>query len=180
LDGIFQDPAVVSHTTGQKEDQRFEGESEMPSTYSFAGVPEMNRQHHFPPTDANHDFPNIAYLNAGFFVFEPSLTLLGYYLSLINTVNKFNPEFPEQNLLNYAHRGEGNMPWQQLGNTWNIHYPTVDDLHQGAKSLHEKWWDPENKDLQPYLETWRWRMEGYFEARDARFIDSSRADRWQD
>ena len=180
LDGIFQDPALVSRPTGQKEDQRFEDESEMPATYSFAGVPEMNRQHHFPPTDANHDFPNIAYLNAGFFVFEPSLTLLSYYLSLINTVNKFNPEFPEQNLLNYAHRGEGNMPWQQLGNTWNIHYPTVDDLHQGAKSLHEKWWDPENKDLQSYLETWRWRMEGYFEARDARFVDSSRADRWQD
>ncbi|KAG9825596.1 hypothetical protein KCU77_g14969, partial [Aureobasidium melanogenum] len=53
-----------------------------------------------------------------------------------------------------------------LGNEWNIHYPKVDDLLGGVKSLHDKWWSPEVQDLKPYMESWRWRMEGYFEARD--------------
>lgn len=167
LDGVFQDPAVASRPTLQKKKQIFEDEAEMPMNFSFAGVPEMNRKHHFPPVDDQGDFPNINYLNAGFFVFEPSLTTLDYYFSLMNTVDKFNPQFPEQNLLNYAHRRDGNMPWQQLGNTWNIHYPTVDDLLDGVKSLHDKWWAPENEELRPYMESWRWRMEGHYEARDA-------------
>ncbi|KAF1348498.1 nucleotide-diphospho-sugar transferase, partial [Delphinella strobiligena] len=163
LDGIFEDSSVLLHTTGQKRKQLFADEGVMPANYSFAGVPEMNRQHHFPPVDGQGDFPNINYLNAGFFVFQPSLTMLDYYMSLMNTVDKFNPQFPEQNLLNYAHRKEGNMPWLQLGNTWNIHYPTVDDLLNGVKSMHDKWWAPENDELKPYMESWRWRMEGHME-----------------
>lgn len=167
IDGIFEDPSVMPHTTGQKKKQLFEDEAAMPANYSFAGVPEMNRQHHFPPVDGQGDFPNINYLNAGFFVFQPSLAMLDYYMSLMKTVDKFNPTFPEQNLLNYAHRKEGNMPWLQLGNTWNIHYPTVDDLLNGVKSMHDKWWAPENDELRPYMESWRWRMEGHMEALDA-------------
>jgi len=69
----------------------------MPANYSFVSVPERNRKHHFPLVDAQGDFPNINYLNSGFFVFEPSLPMLDYYLSLMNTVDKFNPQMPEQN-----------------------------------------------------------------------------------
>lgn len=175
LDGVFEDPAVSLRGIGSKEKHILADEASMPTDYSFAGVPEMKREHGFPPTDANHDFPNNDYLNAGFFVFSPSLDIFQYYLSILEVPNKFNPEMPEQNLLNYAHRREGNMPWTQLRNDWNIHYPTVDDLLGGVKSLHEKWWAPVTDDLRPYLESWRWRMEGHFEARDRLFAKQYQA-----
>ena len=142
-------------------------EAALPSTYSFAGVPEMNREHRYPPTDANHDFPNINYLNAGFFVFKPSLEMLDYYLSVLSITGRFDPELTEQNLLNYAHRREGSMSWTQLANTWNMHYPNLNDLQGGVKSIHEKWWTPHDKRLTSFMQAWRWRMERFFESQDA-------------
>ena len=62
------------------------------------------------------------------------------------------------------------MPWKQLDTQWNIHYPTVQDLEGGVASLHEKWWAPVYSDLKPYLESWRWRMEGFHEARDDHIV----------
>jgi alpha-N-acetylglucosamine transferase len=169
LDGIFSDPAVqlqetLRNLTGEavKSD-----EASLPPTYSFAGVPEMMKEHSYPPTEEHHDFPNINYLNAGFFVFKPALEMLNYYLSVLAIPNRFNPELQEQNLLNYAHRREGSMSWTQLSNTWNIHYPTHADVEGGVKSLHDKWWSPEDARLTKYMQAWRWRMEGFFESQDA-------------
>lgn len=166
LDGVFQDAAVLQQQTLAKPEGVKADEGAIPSSYAFAGVPEMNRKHGYPPTDENHDFPNIGYLNSGFFVFQPSLEILSYYLSLLELPGRFKPNLPEQNLLNYAHRRDGNMPWKQLANTWNIHYPLPADLQGGVKSLHDKWWAPESNELIPFMESWRWRMEGYFEAMD--------------
>jgi alpha-N-acetylglucosamine transferase len=173
LDGVFEDPAVAEHGTDDKPSEIMPDEAPLPSTYVFAGVPEMNNEHHWPPTDEGHDWPNINYLNAGFFVLQPSTELMEYYVSLTTTPDRFNPHLPEQNLLNYAHRREGNMPWKQLSTRWNIHYPTVEDLKGGCVSLHEKWWAPVNEDLKPFLQSWRWRMEGYWEAKDE--VNGSRA-----
>ena len=58
------------------------------------------------------------------------------------------------------------MPWMQLSPEWNIHYPTVEDLEGGVASLHEKWWAPVDEGLRPFLRSWRWRMEGFYEAED--------------
>lgn len=170
IDGVFQDDAVSLRKTGDNQAEIFDDEDEMPANYTFAGVPEMNRTHGFPP-DHPTDYPNWDYLNAGFFVFEPSLKMFDYYMSLMNTVNKFDPQMPEQNLLNYAHRHDGNMPWLHLNNTWNIHYPTKNDVEGGVKSVHDKWWAPESSEMKPWLERWRWQMEGYYEARDALMDD---------
>ncbi|KAF2252809.1 glycosyltransferase family 8 protein, partial [Trematosphaeria pertusa] len=166
IDGIFDDPAVTMQTTLDLADAIKDDEQPLPEKYAFAGIPEMSHEHGYPPTDEHHDFMNINYFNGGFFVFQPSLEAFNYYTSLLQIPGRFDPSMMEQNLLNYAHRRDGNMPWQQLGNTWNIHYPTVADLDGGVKSLHEKWWTPEHADLKPYLESWRWQMKGYFEARD--------------
>jgi alpha-N-acetylglucosamine transferase len=166
LDAIFADPAVETRGTLTQPAATLADEGAMPLEYSFAGVPEMMRDHGYPPTDEHHDYPNYGYLNAGFFVFKPSRAIFDYYMSLLKLDGRFNPQFPEQNLLNYAHRDKGNMPWTHLGNEWNIHYPKVDDLLGGVKSLHDKWWSPEVQDLKPYMESWRWRMEGHYEARD--------------
>jgi alpha-N-acetylglucosamine transferase len=169
LDGVFLDPAAALHQTLNLSDQLKPDEAPLPPTYVFAGQPEMKHEHHYPPSEANHDYPNIHYLNAGFFVMAPSTETLNHYLSILNLPNRFAPEFPEQNLLNYAHRSEaegGNMPWEPLNPQWNLHYPSLADLEGGVASLHEKWWAPEDAELAPYLRSWRWRMEGFYEAWD--------------
>jgi alpha-N-acetylglucosamine transferase len=167
LDGIFNDSSVASQQTLTKPDALLSDEAALPPSYVFAGQPEMLHEHHYPPSEEEHDYPNVNYLNAGFFVLEPSLSLLDYYLSLMQIPNRFLPKLPEQNLLNEAHRREGNMPWMQLSSTWNIHYPTVEDLHGGVASLHEKWWAPVDEALALFLRSWRWRMEGFYESQDA-------------
>ena len=171
LDGIFLDPAASTpQQTLNRPDKLKPDESPLPPTYVFAGQPEMNREHHYPPSDATHDYPNIHYLNAGFFVMAPSLPLFNHYKSILALPNRFVPKFPEQNLLNYAHRSEGeggSMPWTMLDSQWNLHYPTRADLEGGVASLHEKWWAPGDEEgLGPYLRSWRWRMEGFWEGVD--------------
>jgi hypothetical protein len=39
-------------------------------------------------------------------------------------------------------------------------------LEGGVASLHEKWWAPVDAELAPYLRSWKWRMEGFYEAWD--------------
>ena len=171
IDGVFSDPAVnVQHRLPKPDWERQPGDELIPETYVFAGTPEMQPQHHYPPSEAGHDYPNIGYLNAGFFVFKPDQKMLNYYISLMQKEKSFDPFLPEQNLLNFAHRPVyegGSMPWQHLSVEWNMHFPSVEDVAGGVRSVHDKWWGPYNLDLQPYLLSWRWRMEGYWEAREA-------------
>ena len=167
LDDVFNDTAVLTQPTLSNPAELNPDEAPLPPNYVFAGTPEMNVGHQYPPSEKTHDYPNVNYLNAGFFVLQPSLDLLAYYLSLMQIPNRFHAKLPEQNLLNEAHRKEGNMPWKQLGPEWNIHYPTVKDLDGGVATLHEKWWAPVDKALESYLRSWRWRMEGFYEAKDA-------------
>lgn len=54
----------------------------------------------------------------------------------------------------------------QLNYTWNIHHPTKEDLDGGVKSLHDKFWSPAHTEVRSYLDSWRWKMEGFFEAVD--------------
>lgn len=169
LHGVFDDPAVALHQTLDRPDKNKEDEGSLPSTYVFAGQPEMNAAHHYPPSDAAGDYPNINYLNAGFFVMQPSLELQAFYLNVMQLPERFPPHLPEQNLLNYVHRPEadgGNMPWKAVSTEWNAHYPTMEDLKGGVASLHEKWWAPVDKSIGSYLKSWRWRMEGFYEAVD--------------
>ncbi|KAF2636603.1 nucleotide-diphospho-sugar transferase [Massarina eburnea CBS 473.64] len=169
LDGIFADPAIQLQETllNKTGDALKLDEVPFPETFAFAGVPEMKKEHGYPPTNENHDFPNFDYLNGGFFVFKPSHEMLEYYLRVLAIPDRFNPDLQEQNLLNYAHRRDGSMPWKQLNNTWNIHYPNFEDLEGGVKSLHDKWWRPGDERLAKYMQAWRWRMEGFFENQDA-------------
>lgn len=169
LDGIFHAPAVqlqesLVNKTG---DAIKSDEAQIPSTYSMASAPESKLEHKYPPTEANHDFPNINYMNAGFFVFKPDLELLNYYLSVLDIPDRFDPVMQEQNLLNYAHRREGSMPWMDLSNKWNIHFPRLEDVEGGVMSIHDKWWGPLDQRLAPMMQGWRWRMQGFFESQDA-------------
>jgi alpha-N-acetylglucosamine transferase len=171
LDGIFDDPAVALRHTLDRPDKNKQDEGPLPASYVFAGQPEMNVAHHYPPSIEAGDYLNINYLNAGFFVAQPSLEVQKFYLNIMQIPERFPTQLQEQNLLNYVHRSEGengNMPWIQLGTGWNVHYPKMEDLKGGVASLHEKWWAPVDKELGPYLNSWRWRMEGYYEAGELR------------
>lgn len=111
IDDIFDDPAASSNYNRNDAEGFRDDERAQPRHYVLAGVPEMMESHHYPPSEENHDFPNIDYFNAGFFIMEPSVDMLAYYLSLTDTPDRFEPDMPEQNLLNYAHRRpQGNMP----------------------------------------------------------------------
>ena len=174
LDPIFDDPAAALAPTSSNQAALLADEAPLPDAYAFAGVPEMNHEHAYPPSDAHGDFPNVNYLNAGFFLFRPSRALFAYYLSVLALPDRFDSNFPEQNLFNYAHRRDGNMPWRALDPRWNIHYPSIADLEGGVASLHDKWWAPEHAEMEPFLRSLRWRMEGFYEG-----VDVVRRGRWQ-
>ncbi|KAF2723058.1 glycosyltransferase family 8 protein, partial [Polychaeton citri CBS 116435] len=169
IDGVFDDPATAIQTPLSRPDKVKSDEAPLPSTYLFAGVPELHKQHSSPPTlsPESKDYPNYYYLNAGFFVTKPSVELYDYYLSLVNLTDRYNPDLPEQNLLNYAHRRDedgGNIPWRPLAAEWNVHYPSAADAQAGVASLHEKWWVPV-PGLAEFFISLRWKMEGFWEGR---------------
>jgi alpha-N-acetylglucosamine transferase len=192
IDGVFDDPAVKTRASLNKTDAIKADEAPQPSEYAFASTAEpstflfphtqrLNQvcktltsmyseyDHDFPPSVEKHQYqfgPN--YLNSGFIVLQPSADMFAYYVSLLDKSDgRWGEGLPEQNLLNWAHRRpKGNMPWQTLDKMWNIHFPTVQDMEAGVKSLHEKFWNPEHKDLRPYLEKWKWRMLQFFEERE--------------
>lgn len=122
LDGVFYDEATLTQATLTNPAQIKDDETALPRTYMFATHGEFwGYDHPYPPD------PNLDYLNCGFFVFTPSKVLFDYYLSLLKIPGRFDPGFPEQNLLNYAHRHDGNMPWKPLWYGWNVNWPTEND-----------------------------------------------------
>jgi len=133
LDGIFNDPAAQTRQTLNITPLEPD-EAPLPPTYLFATLPEVvHKSHTYPPIT----YP---YFNAGFFLLSPSIQLFNYYISLLNLPGRFDSTYPEQNLLNYAHRETGNMPWGRLGYKWNINLPNMRDVEGGVKSVHEKLW----------------------------------------
>ncbi|EUC47031.1 glycosyltransferase family 8 protein [Bipolaris oryzae ATCC 44560] len=137
LDPVFDDPAVHLLAT---EPSNTTTNTTLPSTYLVASNSEVwDSTHSFPPTHGT-GLKKPGHMNAGFFILAPSLTAFEYYKSLMDTPYSFNPKYPEQNLINYAHRWDGPMPWRELAYTWNIRCPNDQDIEKGLYSVHEKWW----------------------------------------
>ncbi|TVY47193.1 Uncharacterized protein LOCC1_G003431 [Lachnellula occidentalis] len=138
LDGVFADPAAqIQQTLQQASIEPDEGP--LPASYVFGTSSEV--------TTASHSYPPVpmGYFNAGFFVMSPSLQLFSYYLSLFNHTTRFDTTYPEQNLLNYAHREDRNMPWGRLNFSWNINLPLPRDVEMGVASVHAKLWTKGNE-----------------------------------
>jgi alpha-N-acetylglucosamine transferase len=159
LDGAFSDPAAQIQWTLMT-NKIEKDEAPLPSTYAFATLPEVLRSNH---PKAALPYPNF---NAGFFIFSPSTTLFNYYLSLLELPGRFDSTYPEQNLLNYAHREGGNMPWRQMDmkKGWNTNLPNLDDLSR-VKSVHVKGWAEEQYKTTELSMHWgakRDEMEKYF------------------
>lgn len=164
LDGVFDDPTTDMLRTGQELTQLQDDEAPLPPTYMFAGKPDIfGYNHEIPP-------PTSDYFNAGFFVFHPSQTLFNYYTSLLKLPGRFDAGFPEQGLLNYAHRREGNMPWTRLNWRWNANWPTMADFRAEVRSFHAKYWDDDPGHDVELREMW-WRqwaeMMGFYKGVEA-------------
>ncbi|KAI4658106.1 hypothetical protein J4E81_005493 [Alternaria sp. BMP 2799] len=162
LDGVFDDPGAQLLATKPT------NETNLPSTYLLASNSEVwDSTHSFPPGHGT-GLKKAGKMNAGFFILAPSLDAFNYYKELLNTPNSFDPRYPEQNLMNYAHRWDGPMPWREIAYTWNIRCPNDVDIAKGLVSVHEKWWKQpyiyENAKTKQWLLTRRWEMKGWYDA----------------
>ncbi|KAH9214580.1 nucleotide-diphospho-sugar transferase, partial [Leptodontidium sp. 2 PMI_412] len=134
LDGIFRDPTARPTKAGISEKEIRPDEAPLPEQYLFATLPEiLHTTHPWPP----HPWPRF---NAGLFLLQPSTTIFKYYTSLLTLKDRFDSTYPEQNLLNYAHREWGNMPWTHLKTGWNVNLPNMNDVKKGVRSVHAKLW----------------------------------------
>ena len=162
MDGIFDDPAT--DLAVPKADLAPSDEGPLPSSYMLsAQTINDERVHNYPPDPANY------YFSGGFFVCHPSAEIFKYYMKILTIPNRFPTELNEQDMLNYAHRRDGPMPWTDFHYTWTTTWPSMREYRKGAHSLHEKWWS-DMPDLDPVLkEKWRqakWEMEIYSAVND--------------
>lgn len=168
LDGVFFDEATLTQQTLNNPAETKEDEGKMPRTYMLAAHSDTYGYDHPYPPDPNKD-----YLNCGFLVFQPSKALFNYYMAVSGIEGRFDSGMMEQNLLNYAHRWAGNMPWRPLWPGWNVNWPTERDYQGGARSFHAKYWDPDPSH-DPFLKgLWyqqRAEMEGYWRGREGRQV----------
>jgi alpha-N-acetylglucosamine transferase len=132
LDGIWLDNSTFPQKTSKVLDEL--DEAAAPTHYVMAGIDDTGDDHRTPPIPAN-DF------NGGFFVMKPSREMFDKYVSILNIPERFDSSRMEQNLLNYAHREDGPMPWMRLKpGAWNTNHPNMDDWNYGTATLHNKLW----------------------------------------
>lgn len=155
MDDIFLEPATALQQTSPSISEPQEDNSlpPLPETYMIAGIHDRWIEKNRPPEPGEQGFYVIDnYLNAGFLVLSPSQGMFEYYLALLDIPNKIDLTFPEQNLLNYAHRIDGRMPWKDLGVHWNSITALGQSFAPDVRSLHHKWWHKvENQTINDYV-----------------------------
>lgn len=139
LDAIFEDEGTRIQRPKKDVDNKNEA-APLPSSFMLAGqAQQTDRVHKYPPD------PSLEWMCSGFMVFKPSQEIFEYYTSIMERENSFDPNFPDQNLLNYAHRWDGPMPWTNVYYKWTSTYPSIKEYAMGAAALHEKYWMDVNR-----------------------------------
>jgi alpha-N-acetylglucosamine transferase len=163
LEDVFDDVASNITQTLDQPEQLQDDEPPLPINYVFGSCPDtFSADHTIPPAEDD-------YLNAGFYVFQPSMAMFDYYTGLLRIENRFEGRFPEQDLFNYAHRRDGNMPWRSLDYKWNTKWPTGRDFEAGVRSFHGKYFDSKKKHDPGLRKIWIDRLEeleAFHEERD--------------
>ena len=145
MEGIFADQGARAAVPRNVSDARIAEEPELPADYLFASVDDLTG-HGFErrsnSTRLTKRLKRWRYFSGGFWMFRPSLEMYMYLTSMITLAEgRFNPEFQEQNLLNYVFRPEGPMPWHYLDFSWNIWGPSERDWKMDIKSFHGHAWE---------------------------------------
>lgn len=169
LDGLFEDPEMSpeqhtlplnSSNAGEGHGKEGQSEPEPPARYLMAASTDTYGDQ-TPWEEPGH----VNYLCACFMLFEPSMELFDYYMSILS-LDEPPPAlqdayYPDQDLLIYAHRNEGRMPWRRIPITWSANDGEMNDeyaLKGGVKSLHVKGWEGAeggNVASEKYKELWR-------------------------
>lgn len=138
LDGVFD--SVNATAVGQDSSQVEDDEAPLPDEYLLAARPELpaDHTHEYPPAEDDPNHAGFGNLNAGFMLLMPSQALFEYYMSVASIEHRFDAGFPEQHLLAYAHRQDGNMPWRHLDWHWNVNWGRFDDVREGVHSFHQR------------------------------------------
>jgi alpha-N-acetylglucosamine transferase len=161
LDNLFDEvEANVLPNLGDPSKVR-DDEAPQPFQYLMAG--------NSGPSKIDHPYPSPRgdRLNAGFVLFKPSLEIYQYYMSVAAIEGRFPGGSPEQDLWNYAHRRDGNMPWIQINPDWTVNTPIYNDYEHGVATFHEKYWGcARDRKLRDVLLKSRWKMEGFFNSYD--------------
>ncbi|KAJ5970797.1 uncharacterized protein N7479_000715 [Penicillium vulpinum] len=124
---IFEDPTTVMRAT-------INPTAKMPKNYMIA-APHDSRTNLNMQIVSGQEIHQNTHIDNEFFILHPSRDLYNYYVGL-------HYDHPEQNLLNYAHRADGPMPWQNLESGWNMKDASRSDYEKGLKSIKHKWWRP--------------------------------------
>ncbi|KAJ5652800.1 hypothetical protein N7507_010226 [Penicillium longicatenatum] len=163
IGAIFQDPATeVRHT-----DRSVLVESDAPAPpeeFIMAASPEsLQFDHPYPFLDPENTKD---YFDSGLLMYSPSIELFQYYMELINKPDLFHTGTPVQDLLNYAHRWGGSMPWKRIHYSWYLNWPNDNDLKGNMSLLHTKGWDHafsySSDAVKKFAFARRWEMEGYW------------------
>ncbi|GAT23535.1 glucose N-acetyltransferase [Aspergillus luchuensis] len=167
LDDIFFDNSTAIQETIPYREGTNDTNFPLPETYLISGIHDRWVEMALPPEPGRDFYVADNYVNAGFFVFAPSQALFDYYVHILDTPDQFDASYPEQNLLNFAHRTDGRMPWRELSEGWN-QKPLAsngDDL-KTFKSLHQKWWrSVYAQEVNDYIMNVTLEMENYFHDR---------------
>jgi alpha-N-acetylglucosamine transferase len=161
MDGVFEDPATELSYNLQMADKVHSDEGPQPIDYIMAG--------NSGPASENHPYPAPRgnRLNAGFVILKPSTEMFNHYMSVASIEGRFPGGSPEQDLWNYVHSQSGNMPWKQVDPDWTANTAIFNDYEHGIRSFHEKYWRCDrDKKLRDVLLRSRWKMEGFFDARE--------------
>ncbi|GFF24806.1 glycosyl transferase family 8 family, putative [Aspergillus udagawae] len=113
IDGKFTERATMTQIT-RPSSSAINMPGPIPDSYMIAGMHDRWVEAELLPVPGRDFYAKDNYMNAGFFVLAPSEAMFKFYLFLIDQPGLFDPAYPEQNLLNYAHRVDGRMPWQDV------------------------------------------------------------------
>ncbi|KAJ5592613.1 hypothetical protein N7537_009517 [Penicillium hordei] len=131
---IFDDPAATMRAVTKPT-------AKMPKNYMIASQHD-SRMKLNTQLVSDREFYEKGDMDTGFFILCPSNDLYKYYVGLRLILDQDDSVRPKQNILDYAHRADGPMPWQSLGPEWNLKDASQSDCEAGLKSINHKWWRP--------------------------------------
>ncbi|KAK4692320.1 hypothetical protein P7C71_g4859, partial [Lecanoromycetidae sp. Uapishka_2] len=162
MDSIFDDPTTATQTPNAG--LAVEDEAPLPKEYIFSAQTYMAQRDHpwpMPPGDS---------FSGGFFLLRPSISMFNYYMKIASIPERFDSFAMEQGLLNYAHRKDGPMPWQEINYEYVTAWPSMKQVSAGAHALHEKFWDHSIEMDEELRDMWimaKGAMLGYYEHKEA-------------
>lgn len=165
IDEIFHDQGVVTIPVSQ-DPRHPSDDTRLPQSFMLAASPVTCRV----PGAAEEGGVTPSF-GSGVFLYTPTVEILQYYVGLLDQSELYQTGSGGHDLLNYAHRHGGPMPWERLQHPWYVDRPEERDLNGQASLLKTKWWIQYGKSshgsrsVGNFGQERRWEMEGYWVGR---------------